>query len=398
MPLPPSTPDRSTRRLGWSLAGALALHGGIALWLLRPPGEPPARAERITIDFRTTTPPPPRASPSRSAPPLATRSGRSPPGTSKSEPTRPPPETGPAPAPPRTEAPAAPVPGVQLFQPDALAKSLEGWRHGPGSEGTLDGPGGDSYGEGLEGERRRVGTRVERALGRATAESRVDAGLVDPYFVALGRGFKGVFHPGAADMDLARVLASLQQSGRRFALTGSPLEEPEQRWMAALRGPVAGSVGAGRFDTGQFASLWNEGEFTTAGVFTVLELTQNPDGSLVAVRVLLPSGVPKFDVAARESVARVAPAHPPPEHGLGLGDALIRSTWRFETKLVPQAPVAFQDLAQGAQGGGIAGLGMAARFDEVSGEVSGAVPGQVRLLTRVVLLAVYGGETGPRPE
>ena len=49
-----------------------------------------------------------------------------------------------------------------------------------------------------------------------------------------------------------------------------------------------------------------------------------------------------------------------------------------------------------ANGGAIIGLAASGVFDETLGEAP-TLPGQVRILHRVTLLAVYGGERRPAP-
>lgn len=408
--------DRSASRLGAALAVALGLHVGLLLWFDRQESAPaPRPVERITIELRPTAPPTAPVAPITPAKrraelrrplpkPTAPRAEPAPePIAARAESTGIPAVPAP-PAEPETPRPA--VEAVQPFHPDALANALDGWRHAPGSDGTLDGPAGDSYGDGPEGERRRVETRVDRDLARGTAERRVEAGLVDPYFHAIRAGVGEEFEPTLAQVgvepgavgEVLQLLRAWSEAGRQFAQTGNPFVEAEPDSVEALRGPQGSGIQAGRFDTGRFATLWNDGAFTKAGVVVVLELEQHSDGRPLAVRVLTPSGSASYDSSARDTIRRIAGEHAAPPHGLGLGADRIRSVWRFETKLVPQAPVAFQDLTQGAQGGALAGLGMATRFDEVTGEVSTSRPGEIRLLTRIVLVAVYGGETGPRTE
>ena len=444
--------ERARRRLLFSLGVAVLVHALMLLVALRLRDESTGWPETITIDLRTTTTPPPTP-PARPRPRrrtrIAKRSAERPPALSSPSTLRPDlplsPNAGgagsgaggvasmptaPSPIPPAPMP--SPTPEVELFPSRALAQGNARWRalHGEGNGGGLGGrqPGGmgaraglgrgegEGEGEGPAAEKARVTRRIARDVADAQAASRVQDGLFDPYFVALEHAAKDAFHPtvgmlGGVDgdgvlPDTMNMLKTWSAAGKQFARTGSPYPDGEKpTGLVARREVRRAPGGTSGFDGLDFMNRWNSGDFQAPGDAVIVELVQRSDGVPVRATVIRSSGSRAFDRAARKAIETAATQRIAPSHGFGLGGQVIRSRWKVEAKFVTNTVALTPDPTGGLGSGFInhgsgvlPGLMVNGRFDAATGQASVDTPGQTNVITRVTLLAVYGGEAGPHAE
>jgi TonB family protein len=409
----------------------LALHVGAAWMLLgqvvlqqpQPP-KPPA----FQVELREVSPPAPVPRPS---PPLHVertirrpRQRRDPPEVVP--PIAPPPsgrgELGPvASNPPPALATPGTGPklstdptGVLLFPPNLFANRPGSGEPGPAAgnspaERTLPPNDDDS----LKAEHARVTGRMQGAIADATAQNRVASGLIDPYFHEVQEGMRDGWFPtagliGGADGDgigagVKNLLSGFHAVGKQWAKSGNPYPEGETpagtEPTRDLHRPLGGTSG---FDAADFAARWNNGEFAFSGGLVVVQLTQDPDGKPLEVVILKSSGFKAFDLSAKAAIAREAASRKAPRHGYGLGGTNIRSVWQLEARMVPNTCSFMPDTTgrSGASGGAgfvPASLQCGGTFDLGGGKATAEVraPLQTRIITKVNLLAVYGGETNP---
>ena len=423
---------QSRRRSLGALAIALALHALLGAFLLhehlRPPEPPPPPATKpITIELATrrkpvrappALPPPVavepqeavRASPRRhSEPPLAKLP---PPGQTE--------QLAGVPSPAPIPAPAASGPGDSKLPPPGTGETA---LHEPGGgtpPGSINiwnvGPGGAGKGpsapiedeEGPVAEQRRVKGRIDHDVREFQARDRVEYSLIDPYFSHLRFGVHDAWNPtpglmGGVDgadplAGVSNLLNSWHAAGKQYASTGSPYADgdapagldqshPTER-------PAGGTSG---FDGADFVGRWNAGELAFAGGMVVVELTQTAAGEPTRLRVLRSSGYKSFDESAKAAVTRVAKGALAPAHGLGLGGPIIQSVWKMEARIVPNTCTFAPDTTGGSGGVGIipASIQCGGTFDLALGKFDAQPPLQTRVITKVELVAVYGGETSP---
>lgn len=234
-----------------------------------------------------------------------------------------------------------------------------------------------------------------RVLGRIThdvveyqAHDRVDSGLVDPYFTALARNMRENWKPGpkmvggsegkGAGGDLENFARSWHAAAKQYGATGSPLAADAAPGPAPTHEFQRDPVGGG-FDSADFAARVNNGDMGFLSGLVVLQLTQNAKGEATDIRVLQSSGSAALDESARAEVKRVAHESPPPAHGLGLGGPTIRTVWKMEARMVTN------------------GIMPSATFDPSLGSSGIQAPMQTHMVTRIELVAIYGGETGSHP-
>jgi TonB family protein len=242
------------------------------------------------------------------------------------------------------------------------------------------------------------------------AHDRVGVGLVDPYFTQLANSMRGKWRPKVADAggsdnngalgQLANLVQSWNAVGKQYAATGSPFPAADTPLPADARPVQRDPAGNSGYDAADFLTRWNAGEFAFSGGLVLVELTQAPEGQPISVKVVQSSGSKKLDESAKRSVleaARVADA--PPKHGLGLGGPNIRSLWEMQARMVSNTCVPATDPTGDTNGnkgaGALPGLMCGGTFDIAMGTFDVNAPGQTRVVTHVVLMAVYGGEAGP---
>ncbi len=233
-------------------------------------------------------------------------------------------------------------------------------------------------------------------LGRIThdvveyqAHDRVDSGLVDPYFTALARTMRESWKPtlnmvgGAegkgAGGDLANFAQGWHAAAKKYGASGNPLSADAAPAGAPTHEFQRDPSGGTGFDIADFAARTNNGDVGVLSGVVVVQLTQNEKGETTDIRILQSSGSAALDESARAEMRRVAGESRPPAHGLGLGGPSVRSVWKMEARMVTN------------------GLIPSATFDPSLGSASVQGPMQSRMVTRVELVAIYGGETGPHP-
>lgn len=320
---------------------------------------------------------------------------------------------------------------IELFDPKAIGETHQKWqaKEGEGNGGGLGGLAwggvgpnagngrgdGIGEGEGPEAERKRVSERIARDIEDVQAKSRVDAGLFDPYFAGLARGVKDGWKPhptmiGAADDDsvfgrLENTLRTWQNVASTWGETGSPYpagEKPETDFRAPELRSAGGMSG---FDPGDFLTRWNRGEFGQPDAIVVVRLTQDRAGVPLRIDILQPSGFSELDASAMNTVRTVAlDRDAPPAQGLGLGEDTIRTVWKFEAKVVAKVCGTILDptgagLMNAARGGSglsqILGGQCGGTFDPALGVAEMDTPGETIVVTKVALVALYGGATAP---
>jgi TonB family protein len=420
-----AAPERSSkRRLLWSLLLALLLHVAVAWWFGRELARTVAPDSRPIIVDLIEKPPenaPLPVAPSPSPTPKVER-GKGHPRSGHADATPPtPPSKGGGqgeslPRPPESHEQAEPgTDGVRLFDEHALSHSLDDWRKSNGQgkgSGTGSGDqsgGGDS--DSPEAERARVSERIGQDLAYAQAKDRVASGLVDPYFQRISGDLRENWLPppssiGGSDgsgvgSELKNLGKSWAGANRQYAKTGSPYAEGETPTgldnSHAYARPINGTSG---FDGADFAARWNAGEFAFAGGLVIVQLTQDEKGQPVDAHVVKSSGFKAFDTTAIHAVKRAASARTAPEHGLGLGGPRIETLWKMEARMVSNTCSFVPDPtgAVGVTGGAgfiPTSIACGGTFDPSLGTAQFDRPGKTKIITRVELLAVYGGETGP---
>jgi TonB family protein len=438
----------SSRRTFGSLALALGLHALLGLLVFAAPEPPRAADPPLTVELIEVPPvaaPPPappadRVPPRRKRAPVTLRPDLAPSeraggaggGTGGiAEAATPQTETSIEAAPQaEVEGERGPDPGeVRLFDRGALAESVSRWKaergegNGSGVGGRDRGVGdrrgdgrgtGEGDGAGPEVERARVAGRIARDLEDAQAADRVRAGLVDPYFRELKWGFKEGWRPtpgmmGGSDGDdalarLQNLLRAWNETGRRYASSGSPYAEGDSPSGVDHVGKTAArpNNGTSGFDAADFAARWNSGEFAFPEAIVLLRVTQDMTGRPLGIEVLQSSGYRIFDESARQAALAAAVERPAPAYGLGLGGQRIETIWSFAAKAVPQTcslppdPTGRAGVTGGA--GFMPGISCGGTFDEVLGEAELPSPGSTKVITKIELVAIYGGQTGPRVE
>lgn len=385
------------RRIGVALGLAVLLHA--LAYLLLPRGVPVASEQPsapLIVELREIERPPPVA---KTAEPEVTKPARV---KRKPRPRvvveAPPSLAGVGETPAQPAPPAAPPREVDLFDSHALEGSVREWAQGLGTSPDQGGAGEDTP----QREHARVSGRVDGELEDTQATSRVRNGMVDPYFGKLAGGFRQVWKPPAGLVDgsgdgisghLKSFLGQWSDAGRQFAATGSPFPTGTTPTGSDDARPITRpGNGSSGFDPEDFRARWNGGEFAGSGALVVVRLEQDSTGAAVNVEVLASSGSAELDVSAVEAVRGIAGRHTPPEHGLGLGDPVIRSVWKFHARVVSNTCAPVMDQA-GA--GGVLGLGCGGTFDAALGEADAELPFERKVIATVELVALYGGELLP---
>lgn len=291
---------------------------------------------------------------------------------------------------------------VDVFDPEAVRRSVDRWKaarvsntvvgkgqeEGHGGTGADQGHGGgEGDGYGPEHDVRRIAGRINAELAHAAAKSRVQAGLVDPYFRSIGDAMEREWSPrssavsGADETTPTGVLQNLftnwQSAGRTWAATGSAFANAPAQWSQPVRPVERDASGLSDFAQHEFLMRWNDGDFSLFSGLVLLQLTQSPSGEPLDVTVVSSSGNSQLDASAVQAITRAAHGRMAPGSGFGLGGTRIRTIWRMEALLLPRDRTLSFD-------------------DATSPETAGATAGKGPLVkTRVELVAIYGGQTTP---
>lgn len=348
-----------------ALALALLLHALVAflVWRVEPSKSAPDKP--IEVELRARPSPPPLPETNEEPPPVPT-SRRKKPSSSVTER---------APAPRTEAAPGTGSPGeegapgkagvleevgppiepgsVDLFAPGSLSKSMRLYEQ---EDGLLDRPGQGPLGDDTPAaEEARVEGRVERQLGGIVARSRVEAGLVDPYFSRLGEGARAAWavKPSALGYrdgeDAASQWLNFRDSeaavARAYGKTGSPFGSGPFTDFFGHSRPIERGDDRGGGVVSEQADLciaWNNGELAFVQAWVVIQLIQSPDGSPVSTRVVDAQAPAALIASARASIIAAAREKTAPEHGFGLGGERIKSVWRLQVKVYATNPGCLQ--------------------------------------------------------
>lgn len=391
-----------------ALAVALALHALVAfvVWRVEPSDDRPEKPIEVELRALPSPPPPEKEKDEAPAPPQVEQR--------KKRPERVTPQADRSPAsesevPPGSGAigdgeaagkagvgegvglPVQPGP-VDLFAPGSLSKSMQLYEQ---EDGLLDRPGQGRLGDDTPAaEQARVEGRVGRALGGVVARSRVEAGLVDPYFARLSEAARAdwTVKPSALGLldgeDAASQWSNFQDSkaavARAYGKTGSPFGPGPHADFFGHSRPFDRNDTRGGGTVSEQAELciaWNNGDLAFVQAWVIVQLVQSPDGSPVSTRVLEAEAPAHLIASARASIMEAARSRRAPEHGFGLGGERIQSVWRLQVKVFATNPTCVS-------------------FDESLGVALDvrALP-ETRTKTTIELVAVYGGETegeGPK--
>jgi hypothetical protein len=307
---------------------------------------------------------------------------------------------------------------VLLFDPNALRRGI--------ARGTPSGGGGTGGGNPDDdnspaAEKARVAGRIEHDIGEQRATERVEIGLVDPYFRQLSKGTAQIWKMRPHDVgaseksdtleDLAGMLKRWAAVGKTYGKTGNPQSDsggskPENNVRPAPRNAADQPYDP---DLADFRAHWDTGRGLFVGGLLVVELTQDNKGDPMKIRVVRSSGNDDLDESAKKAIILAAKQRLAPAHGLGLGGDSILSVWKMEARAVPLACSFVPDLSGhpnerrevpsavecgnnldvGADGVSLQAPVIVTPFGAISPDP------RVKVITRVELLAVYGGETGP---
>lgn len=388
------------RRLGLALAAAAGLHLLVLTLLPLPDQRPVTTTPPLIVELRETPAPtvrPPVMEPTRK--PLARPNAR-PAGQRGKR------EGGVAPTPaapsPHAEVGSGPLPGIDLFDPEALAGSLviPNGEAGRTEAGALDG-------HSSAQEKARVTARVEGDIEETQAQARVRNGLVDPWFRRMAGRFRAAWQPAAGEIDgtgdgigghLGSFVGQWQAAGEQYAATGSPFPAGTRPSGIDARLPdLRPGNGLSGFDLEDFRIRWNDGQFAASGAMVLVRLEQNGSGLPLRVELLQSSGSASLDGSALDTVRSLAGTVPAPEHGLGLGGPVIRTVWRFHARVVSNTCTPILDQTGQGLGslGGIVGLGCGGTFDLATGEADAQLPFERRVVSTVELVSLYGGAVRP---
>lgn len=142
---------------------------------------------------------------------------------------------------------------------------------------------------------------------------------------------------------------------------------------------------------------WNIGTDETPFGITVVLVEQLPSGLPKRIETTRSTGWALLDESVHRTFEGVAEGLDVPEHGLGLGDDAIRSIWRFEARTVPRTCTFFAGPAGNLAYRGAAMLERSPIECNTFGrdDESTQVSRTHKVIVRVDLLAVLGGETRP---
>jgi len=341
-----------SRRAQLALLGSLLLHGALALLLInrKPTSAPRRNAAPVSIEIIEAPAPKPAAvipAPAKlaHAAPHAPHRHRAPaPVASHTEAVAIAP--APAPAPPQPSGPDVPSAPPTQRAPDLSAAATRAADRVSQTSLALAPPVLTAPEDRsiqapfvIADPNARVASMLREGLGR----SRVERGLVDPYFSQLGeamdrqweaekhvdeKGMKGFLEEmGRGLREGARAyVAAASEYGRTGTIAGAggPMG-PDGRLQVPLHEPLGGSE--------QLPGMWRSTRVA------LVRLTQRPDGHLLAVELVQPSIDAAMDAEILRELRRGTMKLPvPPTEGQGIHDP-IRSIWAFQLVVSIAPPV-----------------------------------------------------------
>jgi TonB family protein len=345
----------SRRHIGWTLALALSAATHLALaWFLAHQTKPPPSggiAVPIEIEIVQAPPPPPPAKSAVSTP--STLSTPSTPSTRSTPPRR---AARPAAAPAQPSALAAAQPQPEEA-PAVSAASSAPTSDLPRAAPALDLEAKPSFRDGLAvappAEPRTLAAAVtpedkkpQQLIAENEGRRRVDIGMVDPYFIQLGKAlidsWKAEEHVTASGLKglLAQTeennrlyLSAWQKNAKRYASGGSPLDHD------ALEPTVVERTGGSKSLAASDAYDRQLKEQYHSKKRALIRVVQGRNGVLRSVTLLEGSTDPAIDRAAIADVrAAASKIPPPPQEGLGIKEPIV-SVWEFELIISISPPV-----------------------------------------------------------
>lgn len=301
------------------------------------------------------------------------------------------PETVPIPAPP-----VEPPPDVNLFHPFALDPSRRGaatgTQEGTGHESAFGRLPGEAAGEGATTEAQRVAARIGGASIDANARARVEGGLVDPSYTALGRAFLSAWDPDRALPETTAEMWAKRraqnavvgmklwgETARNYAMTGSPLAEGEEIEESVATNVRDAQSPAGGLENQQRRDTYRQymkGKFNKGRSALVL-VEQFP--CRVKVSLVQSSGDLEVDRAALDDIRQAAQQVQRDAPAL---TGVRRSLWSLRLQIIINPPLPI---------GGFT-------FDEVLESPKLELPLGRTLLKRIQLEAIYDDDPRFAPE
>lgn len=285
--------------------------------------------------------------------------------------------------PPGTDSPLA----IQLAPSGTLVLPSDG-AGGESPRGVTlhpgDLPGADEL---LADEQERVAGRVGGWMKQGLASARVRGGLPDPSYGELGRQLRAATDDVPRFIDtnspkevVGALLESWGAGAERYGKTGAPYAEPEGR-LESLERPseLATAAAKGSPDALALASFLSAGarlqEFADgrAGVelYALVEIRQQPSGTLESVELIRPSGLRPFDAWVTERAKEVSVSF---TFDAGTRATPLRSVWRFDGVIKYRRKLDAKHL----DGRAVVGMMTMAALSALSsvGNVQKAQPGQ----------------------
>ncbi|MBU8897738.1 energy transducer TonB [Corallococcus sp. M34] len=222
---------------------------------------------------------------------------------------------------------------------------------------------------------------VEDLVAESMGRGRVERGLVDPYFRALGKtlmqawdadravsrqGLKGFL---AEERDNSRAFGQMWMThAAAYGATGAPVDG---KTLAAAGRHASGEPTHPNLDVDRELRAQWEARFRDIRS-AVIRVEQDAEGALLDVRLVSPSHAPEVDREAVKDVRAAARMLPPPPPEALHGRDRIISLWQFELVISISPPVPSFSF----------------EFDEALGFIDPRMPLDRRIYKHVRLLEV----------
>ncbi len=157
---------------------------------------------------------------------------------------------------------------------------------------------------------------LDRYIGERIARRNVAQGRVDPYFGRMAEALaKAAEHPPpmAGDDPFAGYMRAWVENLGRYGKTGSPYPEGMQSGLSWQNDLAQGKL---------------------SGMTALVEIRQAADGTIVSALVVQGSGSEEFDGFVLAAAGRAVAGLPaPPREGFGIHPQGLRSVWRFDERM-----------------------------------------------------------------
>jgi hypothetical protein len=308
----------------------------------QPPIPPPAEDEPTPPDVEVVEEePPPR--PPRAPPPPVESPGDAPAPPAATPEQDPPPADAPAPSP---APPPDPGPVDSLMRLPTAEGGMAGIV-GAGATGprvSLGALGGalDIRAEGLTTDAKAAARRARRLLEEDLADDAVSAGLADDYFRELHRRLEDAWRPAMDHLNDAGE--AVTQIGMMKSLVTDPsgFGEMWQLYLDLAKQYANGeqpTIEPARRERLRELMRSRRGAFRYQAILE-MKLTQGPDGRVVTLETLLPSGHPQVDEHAREALVQAIAALPDDPPARVHRGRVFSSWWRLRATWVMVPPTA----------------------------------------------------------